>query len=79
MKDFTRGPGESMPGKIVSDWRQLPGRVVQVWHYDQLVDEGSVETVTVDGGVLWLKQTGPIERRMVVKELGIGQQVRVIG
>ena len=64
--------------KMVTDWRPLVGQDVQIWRGNKIVDQGRVETVTADGKVLWLKQQGAIERRLVMKEPGTGLRVRLI-
>ncbi|MDR6988398.1 hypothetical protein J2Y66_002902 [Paenarthrobacter nitroguajacolicus] len=70
---FTRAEG-----RIVTNWNALVGQTVQVWRYNEVVDEGRVESVTYDGRVLWLAQSGPIERRLVEKERGTGLRVRLV-
>ncbi|MDI2036558.1 hypothetical protein [Paenarthrobacter nitroguajacolicus] len=57
-------------GKRVSDWRLLVGQTVQIIRGKEIVDQGVVDAVTFDGSVLWLRQTGAIGRRMVMKERG---------
>lgn len=80
VQDSTTGSRFDKPqGKTVTDWRPLVGQVVQIWQGNKMVDQGMVDAVTYDGGVLWLKQKGPIERRMVVKEHRTGLRVRIIG
>ena len=68
---------DSAAGKRVSDWRLLVGRTVQVLHGKDVVDQGVVDAVTLDGSVLWLRQAGPIGRRMVMKERGTVVKVKV--
>ncbi len=65
-------------GKAVTNWRALVGQTVQVWRYNEVVDQGRVESVTHDGRVLWLAQSGPIERRLVEKERGTGLRIRLM-
>lgn len=64
--------------KSVRDWRPLIGQDVQIWRGNKIVDHGRVDAVTADGKVLWLKQRGAIERRLVMKEPGTGLRVRLI-
>lgn len=56
-----------VPWQPVEDWTSLTGREVEIWYRDRLLDRGIVETVTGDGGVLWLKQEGVAHRRAVEK------------
>ncbi|WP_311212376.1 MULTISPECIES: hypothetical protein [unclassified Arthrobacter] len=65
-------------GRAVTNWRVLVGQTVQVWRYNEVVDQGCVESVTYDGKVLWLAQSGPIERRLVEKERGTGLRIRLV-
>ncbi|MET4541419.1 hypothetical protein ABIE37_003217 [Arthrobacter bambusae] len=65
-------------GRVVTNWRVLVGQTVQVWRYNEVVDQGCVESVTHDGRVLWLAQSGPIERRLVEKERGTGLRIRLV-
>ncbi|MET3904215.1 hypothetical protein [Paenarthrobacter sp. 4246] len=65
-------------GRAVTNWRVLVGQTVQVLRYNEVVDQGCVESVTYDGKVLWLAQSGPIERRLVEKEWGTGLRVRLV-
>lgn len=65
-------------GKRVSDWKLLAGQTVQILRGKEIVDEGIVDAVTFDGNVLWLRQKGPIGRRMVLKERGTGIRVRLL-
>ncbi|NQD89454.1 hypothetical protein HP499_16850 [Paenarthrobacter sp. CM16] len=65
-------------GRAVTNWRILVGQTVQVWRYNEVVDQGCVESVTYDGRVLWLAQSGPIERRLVEKERGTGLRIRML-
>ncbi|BCW65053.1 hypothetical protein HAV21_12150 [Paenarthrobacter sp. MSM-2-10-13] len=65
-------------GKSVTNWRSLVGLKVQIWRGDEIVDQGVVEAVTSDGSVVWLTQTGAVERRMVVKERGAGIRIQLI-
>ena len=79
MKDSTPGSRFDKPqSKRVTDWRPLVGLDVQIWRGNKIVDQGRVEAVTADGKVLWLKQLGAIERRLVMKEPGTGLRVRLI-
>ena len=65
-------------GRRVSDWRLLVGQTVQVLSGKEVVDEGVVDAVTFDGSVLWLRQKGPIGRRLVMKERGVAVKVRIL-
>nr|WP_256491963.1 hypothetical protein [Paenarthrobacter aurescens] len=65
-------------GKSVTNWRLLVGQTVQIWRGDDIVDQGTVETVTPDGSVLWLTQKGAIGRRMVTKERGARLRIQLI-
>ena len=79
MKDSTPGSRFDKPqSKRVTDWRPLVGLDVQIWRGNKIVDQGLVEAVTADGNVLWLKQQGAINRRLVMKEAGTGLRVRLI-
>src|SRR4029453_1618969 len=79
MKDSTPGSRFDKPqSKRVTDWRPLVGLDVQIWRGNKIVDQGLVEAVTDDGNVLWLKQQGAINRRLVMKEAGTGLRVRLI-
>ncbi|MCM0616909.1 MULTISPECIES: hypothetical protein [Micrococcaceae] len=62
----------------MTNWRSLVGLKVQIWRGDEIVDQGVVEAVTSDGSVVWLTQTGAVERRMVVKERGAGIRIQLI-
>ena len=79
MKDSTPDSRFDKPqSKRVTDWRPLVGQDVQIWRGNKIVDQGRVEAVTADGKVLWLKQLGAIERRLIMKEPGTGLRVRLI-
>ncbi|GEB19927.1 hypothetical protein [Paenarthrobacter aurescens] len=65
-------------GKRVTNWRLLVGHTVQIWQDNHILDQGTVEAVTADGTVLWLAQTGVIQRRLVMKERGTGLWVRLM-
>ena len=65
-------------GKRVTNWRSLVGHTVQIWQGNDVLDQGLVEAVTADGTVLWLAQTGAIQRRLVMKERGAGLWVRLM-
>lgn len=79
MKDSTPDSRFDKPqSKRVTDWRRLVGLDVQIWRGHKIVDQGRVEAVTDDGNVLWLKQNGAIERRLVMKEARTGLRVRLI-
>lgn len=65
-------------GKRVTNWRLLVGHTVQICQGSEIVDQGLVEAVTADGTVLWLSQTGAIQRRLVMKERGAGLWVRLM-
>jgi hypothetical protein len=54
------------------------GQTVQVLSGKEVVDEGVVDAVTFDGSVLWLRQKGPIGRRLVMKERGVAVKVRIL-
>jgi len=51
----------------VDDWTVLAGLEVEVWDKDRLVDQGTVDTVTADGAILWLKHYGILQRRAIEK------------
>lgn len=70
---------EPLQGQRVTNWRSLVGYAVQIWHGNQVVDQGVVDAVTADGDVLWLVQRGAVERRMVVKERGVGLWIQLVG
>lgn len=70
---------EPLQGKRVTNWRSLVGHTVQIWHGNHVVDQGVVDAVTADGDVLWLVQRGAVERRMVVKERGVGLWIQLVG
>ncbi|ASN22125.1 hypothetical protein [Arthrobacter sp. YN] len=83
MKDSNKKSSPGTPfskteGRAVTNWRVLVGQTVQVWRYNEVVDQGCVESVTYDGKVLWLAQSGPIERRLVEKERGTGLRIRLV-
>ncbi len=65
-------------GKRVNNWRLLVGHTVQIWDGDDVLDQGMVEAVTADGTVLWLAQSGATQRRLVMKERGVGLWVRLM-
>lgn len=65
-------------GKRVTNWRSLVGHTVQIWQGNDILDQGVVEEVTADGSVLWLAQTGAIQRRLVMKERGVGLWIRLM-
>ncbi|GGJ22277.1 hypothetical protein GCM10010052_19250 [Paenarthrobacter histidinolovorans] len=60
----------SGPWQPVEDWTSLTGFEIEIWDRDRLMDRGVVDTVTVDGAVLWLAQDGVAHRRAVEKDLG---------
>ncbi|WP_156400271.1 hypothetical protein [Arthrobacter sp. Soil761] len=51
----------------VDDWTVLAGLEVEVWDKDRLVDQGTVDTVTADGAIFWLKHYGILQRRAIEK------------
>lgn len=65
-------------GKKVTNWRSLVGHTVQIWHGNDVLDQGLVEAVTADGMVLWLAQAGATPRRLVTKERGSGLWIRLM-
>ncbi|MEJ1114358.1 hypothetical protein WBN73_10545 [Paenarthrobacter sp. CCNWLY172] len=77
-KSSTGTPFSHIEGRAVTNWRVLVGQTVEVWRYNEVVDQGCVESVTYDGKVLWLAQSGPIERRLVEKERGTGLRIRLV-
>lgn len=78
-KDSLFGSGfDSARGKRVTNWRLLVGHTVQICQGNDILDQGMVEAVTADGTVLWLAQTGSIQRRLVIKERGAGLWVRLM-
>jgi hypothetical protein len=52
----------------INDWTMLEGKNVEVYHAGNLIDQGTVEAVTNDGLVLWLRQNGPAGRRLVQRD-----------
>lgn len=63
--------------QAVDDWTLVAGLEVAVHDSDKMVDRGTVETVTRDGAVLWLKQEGPVLRRAVENIPGRNLQVLI--
>lgn len=54
-----------MTWQPVDDWITLPGAYVEVHCRGQLVDLGTVDSVTHDGNLLWLQQHGADPRRII--------------
>lgn len=53
------------------DWSILAGLEVEVHRRGQIVDVGVVDCVTDDGNILWLRQNGALQRRIVEKTLDV--------
>jgi hypothetical protein len=51
----------------VDDWTELVGLEVEIWDRNRLLDQGTVDTVTGDGAILWLNHHGILHRRAIVK------------
>lgn len=51
----------------VDDWTVLAGLEVEIWDKDGRVDQGTVDTVTADGAILWLMHHGILHRRAIEK------------
>ena len=64
------------PWKPIDDWTLLVGENVAVHDNDRIVDRGTVDVVTGDGLILWLKQDGAVLRRVVEKIPG--RNIRVL-
>lgn len=60
----------------VDDWTLLEGLQVEIFRQGRLLDQGTVECVTSDGTLLWLKQNGATQRR--IAENLPGTYVRLI-
>lgn len=48
----------------VDDWTLLEGLQVEIYRHGRLLDRGTVECVTSNGALLWLKQNGATQRRI---------------
>lgn len=52
------------------DWRPPVGCKVEIRLPNGAIETGTVDAVTVDGEILWLRQDGPVLRRFVEKVEG---------
>jgi hypothetical protein len=55
----------------IDDWTTLEGHEVEFHQRGRIIDVGTVESVTADGTILWLKLEGAVPRRIVLKQLDI--------
>lgn len=55
-----------MKSRCVRDWTLLPGACVEIRVQGQLVGAGCVDSVTDDGGILWL--VGPAQTRKLYEK-----------
>ena len=55
------------PWQPVDDWSTLEGRTAEFHRHGHLIDSGTVEAVTPDGEILWLKLDGALPRRILEK------------
>ncbi|MCA4134038.1 Hpt domain-containing protein [Arthrobacter sp. M4] len=68
-------PAYALPDFCDIDWRTLTGQKVEIEIANGITDAGVVDTVTMDGQILWLRQDGAIPRRLVEKGPGVGIRV----
>lgn len=55
------------PWLPAEDWTLLKGLEIEIYDDGKLIDCGSVEIVSADGRLLWLRQDGAMERRIIEK------------
>lgn len=64
MKEFPEGT-DSLPGAPASDWTHLhSGQSVTVAEYGHAPRTGTIDGVTSDASILWVRLTGIASRRM---------------
>lgn len=52
-------------GIAIDDWTALVGTQVEIWNGSNVIDRGTVDAVTIDGKILWLRHEGAATRRLV--------------
>jgi catechol 2,3-dioxygenase-like lactoylglutathione lyase family enzyme len=59
-----------------ANWSLLEGCQVEVRLNSRVIDRGVVDAVTSDGTILWLKQDGATQRRLIQYTAGVDLQIR---
>lgn len=56
---------------VSENWTPLDALVVEIQVKGRVVDRGVVDAVTSDGSILWLKQDGATQRRLIERTPGV--------
>jgi hypothetical protein len=61
---------------VPESWSLLEGREVEILRDGRVVDRGVVDAVTSDGSILWLRQQGAVQRRLVERTADCRLRIR---